>query len=126
MIPHQQTDEELVALAARAYGRVHWDAGLGCWIHGRAGDGEDATRRWDPVESDADIFRMAVELNIGFLPRSDQDKDCAVVLFNARYTGLPDGVKEIPMRMVQPHDGDVRRATRRAVLRAAAEMGERL
>ena len=98
------TDRELLELAAKA-------AGLEVWRHP---DGSlcivPQMRTWNPLEDDGDALRLAVRLGLGIsIPLASKITD--VVTFN----GPAIGVREV--------HGNPYAATRRAIVRAAAEIG---
>ena len=103
-----KTDRELLELAAKASGYdVSKDSSIpsgGLWISELiAGDIE-----WDPLADDGDAFRLATRLNIlvgvgvAWTAGSQQH--------GAMFDGKPEG--------------ELFRATRRAIVRAAAAIGE--
>lgn len=107
------SDRELLELAAKAYGATHAYAGR-CWgIEGRRRDGAgllcDNDLYWDPLTDDGDALRLAVKLGIG-------------VYWAASYVHAtqPSGVFFYESRETD----DPYAATRRAIVRAAAAMGE--
>lgn len=92
------TDRELLELAARAAG-LPWDQ----WVI----DGNDS---WNPLTDDGDALRLAVKLRL------------ALVFDGLQVSAsIPDGaVFEMePLKYADPHA-----ATRRAIVRAAAEIGK--
>jgi hypothetical protein len=103
------TDQELLELAAKAAGFLNWtptDEGLHI---------ETGTRRgslffyWYPLTDDGDALRLAVKLGMDVF--GDEDY---------RYA---EGVR--PRSLVQePCGNDPYAATRRAIVRAAAEIGK--
>lgn len=99
------TDKELLELAARAYNADNkaWE----CADYRRGFIGS-----WDPLESDGDALRLAVKLRLDIV--SDREDDlCSVWSY-----GMPDvNVK---------YGDDPYAATRRAIVRAAAAIGEKL
>ena len=104
------TDRELLEDAAKAAGWSYWDD--------LAGNGYlnvyDKTGRHDvfnPLDDDGDAFRLAVKLAIDFKVRNgatwwDRQESEGVVYWSH-----------------EPHNGDPYAATRRAIVRAAAEIG---
>lgn len=102
-----ETDRDLVEQAAKAAGCADlgmWDESLRClW------DGEGWS--FDPLRDDGDAFRLAVKLNLLVLP---YPKDNAV-----RVTRLD--LREAIVSFGTPPDPCD--ATRRAIVRAAAEIG---
>ena len=106
------TDRELLELAAKAAGYVTKgeavDAG-DTFTHLVVNAGHGTKRfRWNPLTDDGDALRLAVKLNF----RLDLDRTCCVVTYawdelaRDRYTDDPLA------------------ATRRAIVRAAAEIGK--
>ena len=98
------TDIELLKLAAKAAG---YD-GLGMWDekHGYLWDGEGWS--FDPLRDDGDAFRLAVKLGIDIGWGWDENNKPGVVLNYEHVVDL---------------GGDPYAATRRAIVRAAAEIG---
>ena len=101
-----KTDRELLELAARAAfpDCTHLSYPLD-WVW-------DCVGEWDPLTADGDALRLAVKLNIDVLtPIDDQDNASTI---------LPSGETGpcIPVR------SDHYAATRRAIVRAAAAIGE--
>ena len=113
------TDRELLELAAKAAGMVVLDSGeLGLRIDS---DGCKTGYMWNPLTDDGDALRLAVKLEIDIhhwwhrievahcprRPNSSLDTNAAFAL----------------SEMVG-QDGDRTAATRRAIVRAAAEIGK--
>ena len=97
------TDRELLELAAKAIGTVYvdgasWDEGAG----------------WNPLADDGDALRLAVKLMIPL-----QFPDWADA---ARTWGPKDAEEPCD----EQFDGDPYAATRRAIVRAAAHIGENM
>lgn len=110
------TDRELIELAATAAGIVHegWcsDTDLRCGLFIPMGHRTDALRPlWNPLAADGDAFRLAVTL--GLAVSIEYQVDSTAVLW-----GPPTG------NVREPHNGDPCAATRRAIVRAAAEIGK--
>lgn len=115
------TDRELLELAAKAAGYASWD-----FLAGEDGNlmnvyMDDGTHNvWWPLEDDGDALRLAMALELGVVCKLESDhyeKDRSVVT-------NPYCVNQI--RIVEPHKGDHFSATRRAIVRAAAAIGERM
>lgn len=103
------TDKELLELAAKAAGIVGEWNGLGLEI-GSAGIGY---REWNPLTDDGDALRLAVKLRIEVEPWIHGDSACSRA-----------AVREVLID--EPHYGDdPERATRRAIVRAAAAIAEK-
>jgi hypothetical protein len=109
-------DCELLELAAKAAGfnydpqhstdtelfRVWLDADM------------DVTFYWNPLADDGDALRLAVELKmcVGVVPSNIKDGHATVALAPAN-----------PVEIGETHADDPYAATRRAIVRAAAEIG---
>ena len=101
-------DRELLELAAKAanipikftpegipfHAEMQGNPGFRCWV------------AWNPLADDGDALRLAVSMNMGI---SIYD----VQVTAASAFGMP----------VKEHDKDTAKATRRAIVRAAAEIG---
>ena len=95
-------DRELLELAAKAAG-INADA---CWSEVALawhGDKETTNEFWNPLIDDGDALRLAVKLELNVLPGIARDSDG---------------------RLIVEKDGDPCAATRRAIVRAAAEIGK--
>ena len=104
------TDKELLELAAKAAGLVgiHERANKFCYTssHGHGG-----SVMWNPLESDGDALRLAVNLGM--------ELDIDIVSCTATYkSGGYFNLTEV--------DDNPYAATRRAIVRAAAAIGEKL
>lgn len=111
MTPHTETDRELLELAAKAAGlRVCWH---GDETYARHIDRTDPPRiYWNPLTDDGDALRLAVKLQLRVIPPEDEfGLDRASVRINGR------------SKLVDSYDSDPYAATRRAIVRAAAEIG---
>lgn len=114
-----KTDKELLELAARACGiecdsvgpfveRKEWVQEFG--LNG----GFELTRRdWNPLKSDGDALRLAVKLELDIVNIND---------VNSYVTVWGDGVDDCD----EDYGNDPFAATRRAIVRAAAVIGEKL
>lgn len=120
-------DEEkrLLEMAAKAYWAdeiddvcsIRWledDQCIG-YTHGDNQDhnGADQEFRWNPLEEDADALRLAVKLEM----RLELDNHWR----RASAQQIPNG-----QWFTVGHDGDPCAATRRAIVRAAADIGEKM
>ena len=110
-------DKELVELAGKAAGypinQGRFEHGLWVYVDGSGEPPEDSSwvDVWDPLGDDGEALRLAVKLDIDVL-----------------FCAIPQ-VLAIPNRgmdMVTEHyrDSDPYAATRRAIVRAAAEIGK--
>lgn len=110
------TDRELLEAAAKAAGIEV----LYCSDGFRLSKNGVATHKWDPLNSEADAFRLMVKLNLfvfyGWTYAPGEDIPIAnVVVDNAEQT-VPSG---------EIKGDDPYAATRRAIVRAAAEIGDK-
>lgn len=105
---------ELLTLAAKAAGyRVRQSEIV-------AGFVDDDGETWNPLEDDGDALRLAVRvgMNCAFLPQVWRESFCAVAAdFES---GQP------AVNITEAHGEDAHSATRRAIVRAAAEVGRRI
>jgi len=101
-----ESDRELLELAAKAAGESPSPEPF-----------EHVVDRWNPLTDDGDAFRLMVALELNVFP-PDQDDPTAVANYYE---------KEIHVTAVADVVGDCfLSATRRAIVRAAAEIGRRL
>jgi hypothetical protein len=107
------TDKELLELAAKAAGiEVRYQPITHRFLYEkdwRTGEGKYFAY-WEPLTDDGDALRLAVKLNIA-IRRSDKD--------DASYAASPYGPPPISEIATDPYA-----ATRRAIVRAAAEIGK--
>jgi hypothetical protein len=106
---------ELAALAAGAHANQWANPGellpdKGGWVQ-FIGYGQASI--WNPLTDDGDALRLAVKLCIKF-DRDSEDSPYACAF------ATPQGGRKI----VQRNDGDIYAATRRAIVRAAAAIGQ--
>lgn len=103
------TDRELLELAAKAGGVEITPCTCDDpkWPFKHDWDKSGKRGHWSPLESDGDALRLAVDLNIGFRNMGHvMTASCEAGQFN------------------EYADGDPYAATRRAIVRAAAEIGK--
>jgi len=101
-------ERELLELAAKAHGRITFDkTGLADVFL----DQDRNLSSWDPLTDDGDALRLAVKLDISV----DIDRVDAVTYVNFGYFA--------ERNLDEPHGNDPYAATRRAIVRAAAEIG---
>ena len=94
-------DKELLELAAKAAGiTVNFDRARRDWA-------------WNPLDDDGDALRLAVKLGMQVYIWQPND-------------GLGTHYTEINRKFVEGHKDDPQSATRRAIVRAAAEIGKGL
>ena len=105
----EMTDRELLEAAAKA-------AGMPAFASGATGlrvshDGVRSGYIWNPLTDDGDALRLAVKLNITVSNSEAQKHACASSI---KVSGI----------CLNTHQGDPYAATRRAIVRAAAEIGK--
>jgi len=104
---HADTDRELLELAAKAAGLyVEWQHEI-CY---RCASNSFETVAWNPLTDDGDALRLAVKLNLSV----------KVTAIRANVLGGNW------IATTEPHRSDPYAATRRAIVRAAAEIGRRM
>jgi hypothetical protein len=105
------TDRELLELAAKAAGiDGEWKVWIGKQMERKEGFVSKSNRKeWTPLTDDGDALRLAVKLNM----LVDCFSECART--------LPD---ILPWSYPETDKGDRYAATRRAIVRAAAEIGK--
>jgi hypothetical protein len=104
-------DRELLELAAKAAGyQVEWVKNSGCYYRCEEEIGRE---QWDPLEDDGDALRLAVKLRI--TPRVHLQGYSVAVTAQC----IVDSYTEIC-------GDDEMAATRRAIVRAAAEIGKNI
>ena len=101
------TDRELLELAAKAAGATWIDDNWPEDLPGLMLDFGKGTTQWNPLTNDGDALRLAVKL--GF---------CVNIKERCTVAG-----NSLTNDWRQPHDDDPYAATRRAIVRAAAEIG---
>ena len=116
------TDRELLELAAKAAGvaALGWNDGGEPYSSG-IGFILPSGRVWNPLADDGDALRLAVKLYIGIRsngPDDWQQPNTSVALY--------DGGEYGSGRVTIQHGDDPSIATRRAIVRAAAEVGRRM
>lgn len=95
------TDRDLLEWAAKAAG--YWNNLYDCY---------EGPHAWDPLADDGDALRLAVKCGIAIYPPEAEGDDAAT------NTGFPESVW-----CSEAVNGDPYAATRRAIVRAAAEIG---
>ena len=107
------TDKELLELAAKAAGyQIHVWGAKGSESFARMD--QSHAPRWNPLKDDGDALRLAVKLKIHPRPYDSAvfaDHESCLAVYNI----LED---------YSDHRGDMDAATRRAIVRAAAEIGK--
>ena len=119
-------DRELLELAAKAYwaGEIddvmsfYWDEQESAISYAHADNqdhnGNDVELLWNPLTDDGDALRLAVKLGIS-----------VAFLYSQLIGGFKRGVSARHMDIeVEEWGDDIEDATRRAIVRAAAELGK--
>lgn len=106
------TDKELLELAAKAHGGLVYIKDMNSWIF----EDDDGNRGawWNPLTDDGDALRLAVKLNLSM----DLFEDNIFV----GYTPNCNDCEQLQ----EESDSDPYAATRRAIVRAAAEIGREM
>lgn len=105
-------DRELLKLAARTAGRDVWtDCDGNVYTDTLIG----VEVRWNPLTDDGDALRLAVDLGLMVSCGSSLERAYA------GRRGVEDRFEYFDL-----NDGDKRKATRRAIVRAAAEIGREM
>ncbi len=110
------TDRELLESAAKAAGMdtlIWHDEMQSYWIQ------YDAPQYWNPLTDDGDALRLAVKLEIDI----EYANDTVTAWFVAARPGWDNGCVTTAE---EPYGCDKAAATRRAIVRAAAEIGKRV
>ena len=115
------SDRELLELAAKAAGMPHTYNEFWRGFYIKNPDGSWAPHHWNPRDDDGDALRLAVKLGMDVCidtPNEDRPHTHAVG-FSSPYASESFG-------MVENHESDPYAATRRAIVRAAAEIGRNM
>lgn len=109
------TDRELLELAAKAAGMVlgEWH-GSGYWADMRDSPYGEVARHWNPLTDDGDALRLAVKLSL-CVDSDSRARATRVLIGNDDSKGASE-----------EHDNNPYAATRRAIVRAAAAIGEKM
>jgi len=104
-------NRELLKLAAKAAGiEVEWVRNSGCFYYDNPETGREI---FDPLTDDGDAFRLSVMLGLDIIQHSKiKDGRLEVAVFEGENLEL------------EPYGSDPYKATRRAIVRAAAEIGK--
>jgi hypothetical protein len=118
------SDRELLELAAKAAGQDYWlvrlrgvNRSVTEHMHYKGKDGE--TLEWNPLKDDGDALRLAVKLDIEFYQGDDDGPSVY-----AGYWGKSERRDVTRLCASEPISDDPSAATRRAIVRAAAEIGK--
>lgn len=114
------TDRELLEMSAKAAGiPVEWD-GDG-FVRPVPFKGFTNYEPWNPLTDDGDALRLAVKLNLIVECMRGQS---AARTFDSKHGGACDFPAARPDGCRRDHEPDQYAATRRAIVRAAAEIGK--
>jgi hypothetical protein len=103
------TDRELLELAAKAAGYLNWTPSAS-GLHIETGSHKGSSGfYWNPLIDDADAFRLAVKLRMDLM------------LYSTTKSAFIKG-----QQYAEKEGNDPYAATRRAIVRAAAEIGRRM
>ncbi len=108
-----KTDRELLVLAAKAAGCSTAPYFDGEFIGADRYEFYEGPNGWNPLTDDAQALRLAVKLDIGISPDTEVSEVCAVFM-----------IGDTCHIIVEEHSSDPYAATRRAIVRAAAEIGD--
>lgn len=123
------SDRELLELAAKAVGlKISWRFPVGSDLYllnpdpelpnvrfsPEFIDEEGFSVKWNPLADDGDALQLAVKLHMKVYPGEAYGWDGAIVDYSHKFSGVCDETEE----------PDPYAATRRAITRAAAEIGE--
>lgn len=120
-------DHELLELAAKAAG---YDSAIDMYGYNEIGepliDANDPPTVWNPLTDDGDALRLAVRLGISLLPYPvyNQNDRHSVIAKQKRSSDLLR--ERNPTEVAEVYNGDPYAATRRAIVRAAAEIGRNM
>jgi hypothetical protein len=111
------TDRELLELAAKAAGLEFECAFTGGDLHMWANRKLQLLRIWNPLKDDGDALRLLAILRMEtYTGHDDEGKP-------EQYVGYPSKSRQIHY-VAEPHGADAAAAIRRAIVRAAAAIGE--
>lgn len=109
-------DRELLELAAKAAGYgVQWDADESCFWGYYPDEIRDVDCPWNPLTDDGDALRLAVKLKLAIRPLEKcvfVESDPETLLGQSQFSEL------------EMYGSDPNAATRRAIVRATAEIGK--
>jgi hypothetical protein len=114
-------DRELLELAAKAAGLEDYENGLGRGpIYRKYHTGLQDWVRWNPLTSDGDALRLAVKLGLLISPSAYKPGENAYGFVGIAWYGQKVGFEP------EKFTDDPCAATRRAIVRAAAEIGRNM
>ena len=116
------TDRELLELAAKAAGiELDWDIPENSttpWRMTGEGDERGPAAEWNPLTDDGDALRLAVSQRLKIAHNPPEDQNLWVAVRDRRFVACS----------IERFDDESQRsaATRRAIVRAAAEIGREM
>jgi len=115
------TDRELLGLAAKAAGiTAQYSNNFGDFSIGEPYSADE--RCWNPLDDDGDALRLAVALYLDVLYYRGFEE---VIVQGEGTPDTPTTLGEL-LEVREPFGGDIASSTRRAIVRAAAEIGRRI
>ena len=109
------TDRELLELAAKAAGcEVNKTPAGSLFIR----SGVSRWTEWNPLTDDGDALRLAVKLRLEIYHAWDEVTQVCV--------GYQNGERQRISYVIEEHGADIYAATRRAIVRAASEIGRNM
>ena len=113
-------DRELLELAAKAAGEL-----TPSW-YGNSAYMDGVLSRWNPLTDDGDALRLAVKLGISITPYPIYNSENRHSII-AKQRRKSDTLRENnPTEVIEIYGSDEYAATRRAIVRAAASIGEQM
>ena len=116
-----ESDRELLELAAKAAGYdVAWNDGWECFQHRSPAPDQHGHMRhpWMPLADDGDALRLAVKLNMSISINHHDD------MHDREFVEVEWDGPNFTNARHREEQGDPLAATRRAIVRAAAEIGK--
>ncbi len=117
------TDKELLELDAKAAGiSIKWNENWNCFMRDArpVQEFDSEWLPWRPLTDDGDALRLAVKLGLDVCIDSRQENEP-----HTHVIGFRDDHSSTTVDAIENH-GDPYAATRRAIVRAAAEIGKTL
>lgn len=115
------TDRELLELAAKAIGfSTNFNKADACQLF----KGAEYVAFWNPLTDDGDALRLATACGLVVIPYPFYKRPKHSVVVKRYEEGLAVYRGEVtPVEVIEPYGADPAAATRRAIVRAAAEIG---
>ena len=118
------TGQELLKLAAKAAG-IEFAPSIG-FPHVYIDAGAGLLKPWDPLTDDGDALRLAISLGIKVCPYPIFTQEKHSVIASRRWFAPPEDDENtyVGVDLFERYQNDKYAATRRAIVRAAAEIGK--